>query len=379
MKALLKFVIVIGILAAILGAAYNYRREIIWFFSQFPQIETVDQGALALDATKDVLIKTAATGLTDPRDFVFLPDGGILVAEHGGTIRRIGDQGWTASIDNVYSDGDAGLLGLAVHPKFDQNHLIFVYLSAISDGVITDRVVRYRIDGSKLVERTTICQGIPGGLESNGGALAFGPDGKLYVATGDAGNGSLAQDQSGLAGKILRMNDDGTVPNDNPAPNLVWASGFHDPTGLAWDSSSRLWAVDRGATGLLGGYDEVNLVAAGKNYGWPETEDNKVQQGYEAPTTSSGFLESWEPSGLAYLRPKMYFGGLRGESLYALDTSDQSGRITGNFQRQLGRLRAVRIGSDGGIYVLTDNTDGYGLVRPQDDKLYRLDPKLLGR
>jgi glucose/arabinose dehydrogenase len=377
MKFLIKTAVFLVVLA-VAGVIYGYRSEIIWFFSQFPQIETVDQGVMALNL-KDPLIRTVATGLVDPRDFAFLPDGALLVAEHGGTIRRVGDQGWSTSVDGVYAGGDAGLLGIAVNPKFSDNHLIYVYLSSMSDGVITNRVVRYRIEDSKLVERTTICQGIPGGTESNGGAIGFSSDGKLYVATGDAGNGSLAQDQVGLAGKILRMNDDGTAPSDNPAQNLVWASGFHDPTGLAWDSLGRLWVVDRGVTGLLGGHDEIDLVEAGKNYGWPEVADGRTQEGYEAPKASSGSLESWEPSGLVYLRPNMYFGGVRGESLYAFDTGNKDGQVTGNFQRQLGRLRAIQIGADGGIYVLTDNTDGYGLVRPQDDKIYRLDPKLLGR
>lgn len=378
MRVLLRIFVILAVLAGLTAATFAYRREIGWFFSQFPQIETVDQGATSLGA-QDELVRSVAQGLIDPSDFVFLPDGSFLVAERGGVVRHFGGATWSAAVDRVHADGAAGLLGLALHPRFEQNHRVYAYQTVSSDGLATNQVVSYRLDGARLVDRTTVCQGIPGGLENNGGAITFGPDGKLYVATGDAGSAAAAQDQAGLAGKILRINDDGSAPSDNPGGRLVWAWGFHDPRGLVFDGSGQLWAADRGEGGWLGGHDEINLVQVGKNYGWPDGLGGQSADAVVAPTAASGFIESWEPAGLAYFRPHLYFAGERGESLYALEVGAEKATAVGHLQRQLGRLRAVRVGPDGAIYVLTDNTGATGRIHSGDDQVYRLEPKLLGR
>jgi len=191
-----------------------------------------------------------------------------------------------------------------------------------------------------------------------------------YVTAGDSANAELAQDRGSLAGKILRLRDDGTVPDGNPFGNEVYSYGHRNPQGITWDEEGRLWATEHGSTGR----DELNLVEKGHNYGWPTITGDETHPGMESPVYHSGPNETWAPAGAAYHDGSVFFAGLRGERLY-------EGRIDGqrvtelvaHFSGDLGRLRAVSVGPDGEyLYLTTSNTDGRGNERPEDDLLVRV-------
>jgi len=172
-------------------------------------------------------------------------------------------------VEGVEATGEGGLLGLAVHPQFVENQYLYLYLTSKEEGGVVNRVERYRLVENQLEEREVMVVGILGAAYHDGGRMEFGPDGKLYITTGDAGQPNLAQDKESLNGKILRINDDGSVPEDNPFGNQVYSYGHRNPQGLAWDSQERLWATEHGPSGLQTGNDELNLIVKGRNYGWP--------------------------------------------------------------------------------------------------------------
>ena len=200
----------------------------------------------------------------------------------------------------------------------------------------------------------------------DGGQLAFGPDEMLYISTGDANIQNLAQDKNSLNGKILRLHDDGSVPDDNPFGNAVYSYGHRNPQGLAWDDNSSLWAAEHGPSGLETGNDELNLIEKGKNYGWPVIRGQEAKAGMEKPVIESGRNETWAPSGLAFFAGRLYFAGLKGETLYAFNPGNAE--LKKYFAGQYGRLRAVKTWL-GGLYFTTSNTDGRGNPTGGDDKL----------
>lgn len=326
-------------------------------------------------------VKTIAEDLSIPWDLVFLPDGDLLVTERPGTVRRIGSNIATSvaiAIDDVRHRGEGGLLGIALHPEFRTNEWVYLYqTTAQADGSLTNRVTRFRSTGDRFVEPKIVIDRIPGAAYHDGGELAFGPDGYLYVTTGDAGKENLAQDRSSLAGKILRIEDDGSVPPDNPFGTAVYSYGHRNPQGLAWDDRGRLWATEHGRSGIASGLDEVNRIEKGKNYGWPVIQGDERKEGMVSPVIQSGPDETWAPAGLAFLDGRLFFGGLRGESLYdlAIKPDGTAGSFIAHFREEYGRLRAVIVGPDGALYVTTSNRDGRGRPRPGDDKILKIDPR----
>ncbi|HWQ99627.1 MAG TPA: PQQ-dependent sugar dehydrogenase, partial [Candidatus Methylomirabilis sp.] len=205
---------------------------------------------------------------------------------------------------------------------------------------------------------------------------AFGPDGKLYVTTGDAGRDRNAQDKTSLAGKILRLNDDGTVPDDNPFGTAVWSYGHRNPQGLVWDDQGRLWATEHGRSGILSGFDELNLIEKGKNYGWPAIQGDDKKEGLVTPVINSGANETWAPSGAVYVDGSVFFAGLRGETLYEARVNDTPVTLKKHLVGQYGRLRAVVLGPDGDLYLTTSNLDGRGTPVTDDDRIVRINPRL---
>ncbi len=319
-----------------------------------------------------------AEELRIPWELAFLPDGSLLVTERPGRLLKIAADRTVFPIPGVQHIGEGGLLGLALHPNFVNTHWLYLYLTTHTEPGLVNRVERYRLNGDRLAERTVIIDQIPGAQIHDGGRLAFGPDGYLYITTGDAGNSDNAQDKSSLAGKILRLKDDGTIPPDNPFSTAVYSLGHRNVQGLAWDEQGRLWATEHGRSGVLSGLDEINLIAPGGNYGWPIIQGDEIRAGLTAQVVHSGSDTTWAPAGAASAQNKLYFAGLRGESLYeAVLDGPAVKSVTPHLSSAYGRLRAIAFGPDGWLYITTSNTDGRGQPRPSDDKIIKLDPQSL--
>jgi aldose sugar dehydrogenase len=324
-------------------------------------------------------VETIAENLSIPWAIAFLPNGDMLVTERPGTLLRLAAGGSQRyPIAGVRHRGEGGLLGVVAHPRFTQNGWIYLYLTSDADGPVRNRVDRYRLTNDELTERTVILDDIPAATNHDGGALAFGPDGMLYVTTGDAGTTANARDTSSLAGKILRVRDDGSIPGDNPFGNAVYSSGHRNVQGIAWDASGNLWATEHGRSGALSGYDELNRIERGADYGWPTIQGSETAQNLRAPALHSGPTTTWAPASAAYLDGKILFGGLKGQSLYAADIANPASPVlTAHFAGEYGRIRAVTVGPDGFLYVTTSNTDGRGSPAADDDRILRVDPAVL--
>jgi glucose/arabinose dehydrogenase len=325
-------------------------------------------------------VEVVATGLRIPWEIAFLPDGDLLVTERPGTLVRIGAEGKTYAVEGVRHVGEGGLLGLALHPDFAENRYIYLYLTSSSGGGVENRIERYVLDHDALSDRTVILEGIPGAMYHDGGRIAFGPDGMLYATTGDASDSANARSTDSLAGKILRMTDEGEVPADNPFGNHTWSYGHRNPQGIDWDDQGRLWQSEHGRSGARSGMDEINLIVRGGDYGWPTIEGSETVEGMMTPIADSGADETWAPGDIAWMGDgRLLFTGLRGESLYEGKLSDdgRSLEIVAHFRGDFGRIRAVVIGPDGAIYLSTSNTDGRGTPKADDDTILRISREAL--
>lgn len=297
----------------------------------------------------------------------FLPDGNLLVTQRPGILAVIDSQGKilkSQNVDGVLAAGEGGLLGLAVAPNYHSSEQIYLYYTyQEKDGKTLNRVVQCNFFSYQLGCHKVIVDNIPGSTNHDGGRLKFGPDGKLYITTGDAQNPSQSQDQNSQAGKILVW--DGNKVN-------VYSYGHRNPQGLAWDESGQLWETEHGPTA----HDEVNKITNGNNYGWPTIVGNESQSGMTQPILQSGEF-TWAPSGMTYWQGSLYFAGLRGQAIYQVRVSDNSYTLSEHFKNQYGRLRDVELGPDGYLYLLTSNRDGRGNVSSGDDKIIRIDPSSL--
>ncbi len=327
-------------------------------------------------------IETVANNLEVPWEFVFLPNGDILLTERTGALKIIsnGQTLTIAKIPDVKAYGEGGLMGLALHPNFSSNNYIYLYYaySGESDQTL-NRVVLYKFSNNSLSDRKVLIDNIPGAINHNGGRLKFGPDGFLYITTGDSLNPSLAQDKNSLAGKILRVTDEGKPTPSNPFKNQVYSYGHRNPQGLSWDNQGRLWATEHGQSAT----DEVNLIVKGKNYGWPLIRGDQTGTSMETPFAQSG-QETWAPAGAVFLpagrqgtNGSLFFGGLRGQALFELKVGNGSAIIRKYFLQEFGRIRDVVLGPDGFIYISTSNRDGRGNPRNNDDKILKIDPSKL--
>ncbi|HXG92405.1 MAG TPA: PQQ-dependent sugar dehydrogenase [Blastocatellia bacterium] len=338
-------------------------------------------------------VETVATGLEVPWSIVFAPDGRILFTERPGRLRVIENGKLRneplVTINDVALGAESGLMGLALHPQFAQNHLLYLSYT-YREGGMRARVVRYRETGDALTERRVIIENIPAASIHSGVRLHFGPDGKLYITTGDAAERELAQRLDSLAGKILRLNDDGSVPPDNPFVNQegarpeIWSYGHRNPEGFDWQPATNLmFDTDHGPSGFdgPGGGDEVNIVERGKNYGWPAIHHQQTQEGMESPLLE--YTPSVAPaSGMFYrgtafpdFKNNFFFGCLRGKCMIRVVLDGR--RVI--FQERLlqndyGRIRDVAEGPDGAIYFSTSNRDGRGSPAQNDDRILRLVP-----
>lgn len=322
---------------------------------------------------------TVAQNLDTPWGIAFLPNGDMLVTERPGRVRLISpssglDPNPVVEISSAQEIGEGGLLGIVVHPDFSKNNYIYLYYTYEASGDNTlNRVVRVTYKNNKLESEQVIVDKIPGASNHNGGRIKFGPDGNLYIGTGDAQEPSLAQNKDSLAGKILRVTDSGKPASGNPFGTLVYSYGHRNVQGLAWDSGGRLWATEHGSSTL----DEVNLVEPGKNYGWPTIQGNQTRNGMQTPIINSGD-NTWAPAGAAVSGSSVFFTGLRGNALY--EAKIQGGSLTDlqeHFKNEYGRLRDVVLGPDDMLYVATSNNDGRGVPRRGDDKIIKIDPQSL--
>lgn len=323
-----------------------------------------------------------AQNLDTPWSLAFLPDGSILVTERPGRVRIIESKGGldpepVAIIDGAREIGEGGLLGITLHPNFANNHYVFLYYTYTSNGDNTlNRVVRMTYENRKLGNESTILDSIPGARNHNGGRLKFGPDGYLYITTGDAQEPSRAQDKNSLGGKILRITDEGKPAPGNPFNNLVYSYGHRNPQGLAWDAGGKLYSTEHGRSGALSGLDELNIIEPGKNYGWPDIQGTGKREGMVTPLLDSGSA-TWAPGSLASLDGVLYFGGLRGSTLYKVTMIPGSPKLDEYLKNDYGRIRDVVVGPDGMLYITTSNQDGRGVPKLEDDQVIRINPNSL--
>jgi aldose sugar dehydrogenase len=327
-------------------------------------------------------VEVVATNLAIPWSMAFAPDGRLFVTERPGRVRILNLTTRTTelalTVEDVRAEGEGGLLGLALDPAFAQNGFVYLYYTATAAGGGVNRVVRYREVANRLAERVVLLDDIPASAIHDGGRLRFGPDGLLYITAGDAANTSLAQDLASLAGKILRINRDGTTPRDNPFGSPVWSSGHRNPQGIDWHpSTGEMWESEHGNVGN----DEINVIDAGVNYGWPRIEAMQTLPGMQTPVAF--YAPSIAPSGASFYRGQrfasfvnnFFVGTLRGSHILRLR---MSGRTLLSQERLLldrfGRIRDVVSGPDGLIYFCTSNNDGRGSVSNGDDRIARLVP-----
>ncbi|MFA6005706.1 MAG: PQQ-dependent sugar dehydrogenase [Patescibacteria group bacterium] len=356
----------------------------LWFYFRLPTKQEGNRPGNSIRSaspvpTKSVNPEVLAENLEIPWEIVFLPEGDMLVTERSGKLLRVGARTQVVQeIAGVAHIGEGGLLGMALHPNFKTNHYVYLYSTTRTAGGITNRVERYKFIKDTLTNRVVILEGIKGSANHDGGRIAFGPDGYLYITTGDAENPSSAQDTTSLNGKILRITDDGSIPKDNPFGNAVYSYGHRNPQGLVWDASRTLWETEHGPSGLETGYDELNIIKKGGNYGWPIIKGDQQKNEMIVPVIHSGSQDTWAPSGLTFVDGNLYFSGLRGESLYkATIGAGNKVSLSRYLQGTYGRLRAAVTGPDGYLYLTTSNRDGRALPRFGDDKIIRVNVEAL--
>jgi len=336
-------------------------------------------------------VETVAEDLEVPWAIAFSPDGRIFVTERVGKLRVIEDGVLNPEPVKIFDVGfgEGGLLGIALDPNFEENHYLYLYYTYNNFLSTFNKVARFTESDNKLSEEKILLDKIPGASYHDGGRIKFGPDGKLYITTGEAGIVANAQDLNSLGGKILRINSNGSIPNDNPFPNSpVYSLGHRNPQGLDWDPiTGKLVISEHGPSGERGfAHDEVNVIESGKNYGWPEVIGDETDPKYQSPLLHTG-TETWAPSGAVFYNSKnipewenkYFIATLRGSHLRMLDLELEENKVLSSkalFAGEFGRLRDASIGPDGNLYLLTSNRDGRGSPAPNDDRILRVIPLL---
>jgi glucose/arabinose dehydrogenase len=338
----------------------------------------------AADGTR-FLVEVYARNLVVPWALAFAPDGRVFVSERPGRVRIIRDNQVLTTpaltLGDVYSVGESGLLGIALHPDFASNRFVYLVYTASTPRGIVNRVVRYRELNDQLGERAILLDDIPAADIHDGSRVKFGPDGRLYVTMGDANVRSRAQSLSSLSGKILRLNADGTTPAENPFSSEIYSYGHRNPQGIDWHPvSGELWETEHGPTG----FDEVNRIRIGRNYGWPEITGSETAPNMERPVLF--YTPSVAPSGAAFYRGtlipnftnNLFFGTLAGRHLHRvrLDPANPA-RVAGEerlLENRYGRIREVVFGPDGFLYFTTSNRDGRATPGAEDDRILRIRP-----
>jgi glucose/arabinose dehydrogenase len=305
-----------------------------------------------------------------PWGLAFLPDGTALVTlRDQGEVLLVTEGSAPVSVGRVPGvepDGEGGLLGIAVSPAFASDRTVFAYLTSRDDN----RVIRMTLDGSTLKPGPVIVRGIAKAGNHDGGRLAFGPDGYLYISTGDAGQRDPAQDKGSLSGKILRVTRDGSPAPGNPFPgSRVWSLGHRNVQGMAWTRAGTMYASEFGQNT----WDELNRIEPGRNYGWPVVEGIAHRAGFTDPILQWPTADA-SPSGIAVgADGAVYMAALRGQSLWRipLGSNGNAGRPARLLQEEYGRLRTVVSATDGRLWLVTSNTFR-GTPHPGDDRIIAL-------
>lgn len=334
------------------------------------QNQTNDNNAQASTNSPEIPVLTTTTVLKNlviPWEIRFLSKDTWLITECPGYLTILqGDSVKRFKIPEVEHMGESGLLGLAIHPDYNTNHWIYLFRTTQKNGKSINQVVRYQLEDNKLRNEKMILNDIPASSIHNGGRIAFGPDQFLYITTGDAGQPALAQDKTSLAGKVLRLDAEGKIPETNPFNNAVFSYGHRNPLGLAWDDKGQLWSMESSGNT---GYDKLNMIILGKNYGWPNVKIKENAKDLEKPILTSGWNNLWNPAGMAFWNSKLYFAGLKTQSLYEVDFSSKPIKITKYFENQFGRISSVNVGADQALYVTTSNQDGQATEKNAEDDI----------
>ena len=369
-----KIVAFFAIVLIIAGGAY-------WYYSRNTNVP--ENGSLQYEIL--------AEGLDVPWSMDVSQDGGIFFTERGGKVRLL-EKG---EVNTLYSmevkaqeNVESGLLGLTLHPDFPEDPRVLIYYTYTKqDGTPWNRISWFNYSGMELHNEEVFLDNIPAGDIHDGGRVKFGPDGKLYVATGETGEGELAQDLNSLAGKILRYNIDGTVPEDNPFEGSpIYSYGHRNPQGLAWHpETGELYVTEHGPSGenFWFAHDEINLIKPGSNYGWPQVIGNSENPDYTDPIFHTG-EETWAPSGATFLddpdsswHGRLFVANLRGTSIrmiYFSPPDHTEVSLNKPIFEDFGRIRTVVQGPDDQLYFCTSNRDGRGDPRDRDDVIVRILP-----
>jgi len=325
-------------------------------------------------STKSVEIM--ATNFEKPWS-IAIADDRVFVSEKSGKIHVVTSDGLVDSplialrTPNIFG---GGLLGIATHPNFLTNHFLYAYYTYEENDVLWNKVIRITEENNKAIEITTIIDKIPGSAFSNGGVIKFGPDGKLYIGTGSVSDSSKEpQNLDSLTGKILRLNDDGTIPADNPFENsFIFSYGHRNPTGFAWNMQGTMYETESGPTKN----DEINLITPGSNYGWPQVQCYTNDDTFVNPLKC--FDPGLEPGGIIFysgdkldLGNNMILASQKATILFKVEINDNDANLE-RILSGVGRIRDVSQGPDGYIYIITTNTDGKAFPAPDDDKLLRI-------
>jgi glucose/arabinose dehydrogenase len=338
----------------------------------------------------EVDTNTIVTNLEVPWEILWGPDDHIWLTERIGKISRLnpetGEIAELISIEDVYARNESGLLGMVLHPNFTDHPYVYVVYTYLDPGIL-ERLVRYTYSNGELVSPLTFLEGLDGAGNHDGSRLIIDADQKLYMTTGDAADTSHPQDLNSLNGKVLRMNLDGSIPEDNPIQgSYIWSWGHRNAQGLVISPIGIMYSSEHGPAND----DEVNIIEKGRNYGWPNVEgycseqselqfcsDFNVMEPIAAwtPTLAVAGTDFYHHPAIPEWQNSLLVTTLKASNLVVLNLSTDGRSVIKEeifFQNWFGRLRDICISPDGRIFLAVSNRDGRGTIRPGDDRIVEI-------